>query len=319
VSGYLRYYSNDLPVPQITVHVTSPTIVTSASSDSSGHYVLTDVPTENILVYPDSVGGTGAAISALDAAYVLQLVAGLRTFSAAQSLACDVTGNGSVSALDATLLLQYTTGLISRFPVATACNSDWAFVPIAAGAPNQTLIQPQPGPDDCTMGGIAYQTLTASLDEQNFSALAFGDCTGNWQPRVAGNAASAALAIGSAVQAGGLRSLPGGRLALSISGREIRAGVRDRRAVWPMTRRRCGPSAHGWWEAHATRHWRSTPARRASYGSRSPAARRSRVTADRSSSYCSRRRTVAACPHHPCRFDSMTTDRMSDRPARRNH
>lgn len=59
--------------------------------------------------------------------------------------------------------------------------------------------------------------MTASLDEQNFSALVFGDCTGNWQPRVGGNVASAALAIGPAVQVGRLRSLPGGRLALSIS------------------------------------------------------------------------------------------------------
>ena len=201
----------------MAVHATAPTTGTSSSTDSSGHYVLSDAPAENILVYPDSADGAGSAISALDAAYVLQYVAGLRPLSAQQALACDVTGNSSLSALDAALLLQYTVGLITRFPVATACSSDWAFIPTPAWAPDQTLIQPQPGSDQCTPGGIAYQTLTTSLDEQNFSALVFGDCTGNWQPRVAGSAASAALAIRPTVRAGRLRSLRGGRLALSIS------------------------------------------------------------------------------------------------------
>lgn len=201
----------------MAVHATGPTTATSSSTDSSGHYVLTDAPPENLLVYPDSAAGADSAVSALDAAYVLQFVAGLRPLSAQQSLACDVTGNGSLSALDAALLLQYTVGLITRFPVATACGSDWAFIPNPAWAPDQTLIQPQPGPGDCTPGGIAYQTLTASLDEQNFSALVFGDCTGNWQPPVGGGAARAALVIRPAVRTGRLRSLRGGRLALSIA------------------------------------------------------------------------------------------------------
>ena len=218
ISGYLRYYSNDLPLPHMAVHATGPTTGTSSSTDTSGHYVLTDAPTQNVLVYPDGTGATGTAVSALDAAYVLQFVAGLRSLSPQQSLACDVTGNGSLSALDAAYVLQYVVGLITRLPVATACNSDWAFIPIPASAPNQTLIQPQPGPDDCTPGGIAYQSLIGSPDEQNFSALVFGDCTGNWQPLAAGSAASAAFTIRPAVRAAGRwRWLRGGRLALSIS------------------------------------------------------------------------------------------------------
>lgn len=217
ISGYLRYYSNDVPVPHMAVHASGPTTGTSSSTDTSGHYMLTDAPTENILVHADGSGGTGTAVSSLDAAYVLRFVAGQRSLSAQQSLACDVTGNGSLSALDAAYLLRYAVGLITRFPVATACNSDWAFIPTAASAANQTLIQPQPGPEDCTPGGIAYQSLIGSPDEQNFSALVFGDCTGNWQPPAGGSAARAALAIRPAVRAGRLRSLRGGRLALSIS------------------------------------------------------------------------------------------------------
>ena len=218
VSGNVRYYSNDLPVPGISVHATDSASATAAATDASGHYVLTDPPTQNLLVYADRAGGIGNAVSALDASYVLQYVAGLRPLSAEQSLACDVTGSGSLSALDATLLLQYATGLITSFPVTTACQSDWLFIPNPASAPNQTLIQPQPDPTACVAGAIAYSTLTASLDEQNFSALVFGDCTGNWQlPAPGGSALRLRRAPTAAMHGLRWRWLPGGRAALSIS------------------------------------------------------------------------------------------------------
>ncbi|MFN8641333.1 MAG: dockerin type I repeat-containing protein [Candidatus Binatia bacterium] len=67
---------------------------------------LADVPTADLLVQAEGGGAVGAAISALDATYVLQAVAQLRTLSPEQALACDVTGNGSLSTVDATLLLQ---------------------------------------------------------------------------------------------------------------------------------------------------------------------------------------------------------------------
>jgi uncharacterized protein YkwD len=218
VSGYVRYYSNDLPVPQIGLHASDAAMTaSSASTDSSGHYVLADVGVQNLLVSADAVGGTGNAISALDAAYVLQYVAGLRSLSAEQSLACDVTGNGTLSGLDATLLLQYATGLISTFPVRTACNSDWVFIPNPAPAPSQTLVQPQPGASECVPGGIAYATLAASLDEQNFSALVFGDCTGNWQPPQRASALRAVRGTVGETATARARWLPSGRLALRVA------------------------------------------------------------------------------------------------------
>lgn len=178
----MRYYSNDLPIANLVVHARAPAGGTSASTDAAGHFVLTDVPAAYLVASPDGASAGGNAVSALDAAHVLQFVAGRRTLSAQQALACDVTGDGSLNALDVALLLQYSVGLVTTFPVATACQSDWAFVPVPAAAPNQTLIQPQPGADACTPGGIAYESLPASLDQQSFSAIVFGDCTGNWQP-----------------------------------------------------------------------------------------------------------------------------------------
>ncbi len=52
-------------------------------------------------------------LSALDAAWILQHVAGLRAFSAEQGWFGDVTNNGSISALDATRILQMVVGLVA--------------------------------------------------------------------------------------------------------------------------------------------------------------------------------------------------------------
>jgi uncharacterized protein YkwD len=212
IGGYVRYYSSDEAVPGINVHAGG---ATTATSDASGHYVLGNVPAQNLTVYAERTGGVGAAISALDASWVLQEVADLRTLSPQQVLACDVTGNGSLSGLDATRILQYAVGLHDRLPVAMVCESDWVFIPVPAPASGQTLIQPQPGEQVCTPGGINYSSVTASLDEQNFSALVFGDCTGNWRPP---SAAVVRAAAGSrpTVSASELRSLGRGRLALPI-------------------------------------------------------------------------------------------------------
>lgn len=213
LEGSLRYFSNDLPVPNILIHAGE---ATSVRSDLNGHFGLADVPAGGVLVYPAGSGGTSGAISALDAAYVLQYVAGARMLSAEQALACDVTGNGSLSALDATRILQYTVGLLPRFAVASACDSDWAFIPVPAPVSDQSVVQPQPGADACTPGAIAYGRLTASIDEQNFRALVFGDCTGNWRPP--GGAAAFRASIGrDRAAAASLRPLGGRRWALPIA------------------------------------------------------------------------------------------------------
>src|SRR5262249_32107470 len=168
-------------------------------------------------VYPDMATPGGSAVSALDAAYVLQSLVGLRPFSAQQQLACDVTGNGSLSALDAAMILQHVVGLLPSFPVATACNSNWVFIPDPGPAPNQALIEPQPGANSCTAGALSYHPLAPAVDQQNFLALLFGDCPGNWQPPLAGAVArSAPLASAPVVHASQLRPLRGRRLALPI-------------------------------------------------------------------------------------------------------
>ena len=61
-------------------------------------------------------------ISALDASLALQYTVGSENLSAEAILAADVSGNGDVSALDASLILQYVADLIGCFPGVVGCD-----------------------------------------------------------------------------------------------------------------------------------------------------------------------------------------------------
>jgi parallel beta-helix repeat protein len=74
-------------------------------------------PFENYSQYGD-VSGNGT-ISAYDASLILQHLVGLITLTSEQQEIADVSDNGAISAYDAALILQYTVGLITKFPVET--------------------------------------------------------------------------------------------------------------------------------------------------------------------------------------------------------
>jgi hypothetical protein len=148
-----------------------------------------------VTIEPRKMGDANAAVSALDAAHVLQTIAGTRGFDARQRLACDVTGNGSLSALDATRILQRQVGLLTRFAAADQCASDWIFAPVPSAALNQRLIQPALSTGSCTRGAIALEPMVGANTGQHFHAMLFGDCTGNWTPP--GGAALRAQAAGA--------------------------------------------------------------------------------------------------------------------------
>ena len=149
-------------------------------SGVDGTYTFAAVPAGLWQMTPRKSGDLRAAVTALDAAWVLQRGAGLRSFDAVQRLAADVTGDGSVSALDAALILQRAVGLPNPFPVATACASDWLFLPQPATVPNQSIVSPATA-GACVMGSVTYGPLAADASGQDFTAVLLGDVTGNWQ------------------------------------------------------------------------------------------------------------------------------------------
>lgn len=181
ISGQIQYYSNAAPVAGVGLLLNGSA---ASQTDATGQFTVTASTGANWQLQPQKLGDRGAAVSALDAVYVLQSAVAARTLTAAQQLACDVTGDGTVSAFDATLILQYNVGLIQNFPVAEHCNSDWAFIPVASAISNQLLIPPHSTATTCQPGAIAFQPLLNALSDRNFSAVVYGDCTGNWQPAV---------------------------------------------------------------------------------------------------------------------------------------
>ena len=183
VAGRIRYYSADRSVPSALVQL-SDGVMRSTITASTGIYTFANLTPSNAIIEPRKTGDFGmpTAITALDASWVLQSVAGQRPFDANQRLAADVTGDGTVSALDATRILQRQVGMLPRFVVADRCNSDWIFRPMPGAAPNQRLIQPLISTGMCRKGAIALEPLVGAAVQQDFLGILFGDPTGNWQP-----------------------------------------------------------------------------------------------------------------------------------------
>ncbi len=113
------------------------------------------------------VGDFRGGVSSLDAVHILQHAAGGRELSALQRSACDVTGDGLVTELDASRVMELVLGGIDRFPAGLACGSDWAF---SAGGS-----EPMVG----ACGGRGIQA-SSDLGDIQIDALALGDCTSNW-------------------------------------------------------------------------------------------------------------------------------------------
>ncbi|MDX2169683.1 MAG: glycoside hydrolase family 44 protein [Deltaproteobacteria bacterium] len=174
VSGALRYYRGAAPVPSVAVG--------ARLTDASGAYTVAAVAGAPLAIAPQRTGGQGAALSSLDAAWILQAIAGTRTLDGDQRLAGDVTGDGTLSTLDAATILSHVVGSVQRLPAAERCGSEWLFVPSPSAAPNQSLTAPALASATCTMGAIAYTPLSAAANGQDFRAVLLGDVTGNWSP-----------------------------------------------------------------------------------------------------------------------------------------
>jgi hypothetical protein len=155
-------------------------------TDVTGQFALNGFNSGDWLVEPQKAGDAGRAITATDALSALQAAVGDRALDAEQFLACDVNGDHKVTAVDALLILQFKVGLISSFPVALTCNSDWAFTPVPATISFQGITSPTLSAGTCVGGSIGYYPLAGSANNQDFSAVLFGDCSGSWQPSPSG-------------------------------------------------------------------------------------------------------------------------------------
>ena len=180
LAGAIRYYVEDRPVADVGVMLLGD-VQDTTTTDASGAYAFSSAMGD-VGVLPGKLGDFNDAITSLDAVYVLEAVADLRTLDADQMLAADVTADGTVSTLDAVRILELQAGLITRLPAALLCKSDWLFVPVAEPTPGQTATAPQVGDESCTPGRLDYEDLVPPLADRDFRAILLGDVTGNWQP-----------------------------------------------------------------------------------------------------------------------------------------
>ena len=121
VHGKVSYYMCGSAVPGVEVALNG-TSSRMAMTGFDGEFDFADVSDSEIELH-GSKNGDVRSISALDAAYALQAVVGNRVLTPQQRIACDATGDGTVSALDATRILQRAIGAIATFPVADRCGS----------------------------------------------------------------------------------------------------------------------------------------------------------------------------------------------------
>jgi hypothetical protein len=180
LGGRIVYYSNQTPVADVDVRLLQ-SIERSLETEVTGRFDHLEADEANARVIPDKLGDFREGVSSLDAAYAAQNSIGLRPFSSFQTIACDVTGNGTISSLDVARIRQFEVGMIQRLPVAEICESDWAFVPAPVAAPGQSVVPVQISGGSCQPGEIDFNPLDPPVERQDFIAVLFGDCTGNWQ------------------------------------------------------------------------------------------------------------------------------------------
>jgi len=211
LSGRVTYYASGLAVPGARVALRGAGAIDLVSG-GDGAWAVADLAAGDWSVEPRKDGDVGAgAISALDAAWVLQASAGLRQLDAERQLACDVTGNGSVSPLDAARILQRTVGAIAQLPAGAACASDFVFFPVGVGAANREAVAPRLTIEGCRRGALTYAPLVGNAGGQDFRAALLGDCTGNWLPGGSRIAEDDPAPAGTALALGAPRRIRGGR------------------------------------------------------------------------------------------------------------
>ncbi len=176
----MRYFSHQQGVGGVDVTLLGGSSL-QTTTDGLGTFRVEGVGVGGWTLEPVMPVGIGTAISRSDASRILEHAVGLAVLAPPQSLGCDVTGNGVVSPLDAAYVLQRLAGSLSTFPAAVACGSDWVFSPQISAGTTRRPIEPELKDGTCRPGAIDYDYVYGTVSQQDFLAVAFGDCVGDWE------------------------------------------------------------------------------------------------------------------------------------------
>lgn len=154
VSGTVQYYMGSHFLEGVSVSL-SGAQTANTTTNASGEFTLSAV--QGGWSYDVSASNAGIleqAISAYDAALILRHIALLDTLESNQLIAADVSGDGSVSSLDASNICQWGVELIDEFP----SGKSWYMTPEV----------------------ISIDPLTQDTSTINFLGIAYGDVSGNY-------------------------------------------------------------------------------------------------------------------------------------------
>ena len=181
VSGQIIAACNSEPIVSADVDII-PAAGQALTTEtvSGGNYNFASLSQQAWTIKPSIHGLQNAAIDVEDAQMALDAAVGKVMLNDEGRLAADVTGNGKVTSTDASLILQFSMGMITSFPVTAACDSDWVFIPNAADMSGQEIMNPAINGGTCTPGTIVLDPLTGQVDNRNFRAILFGDVNGSW-------------------------------------------------------------------------------------------------------------------------------------------
>lgn len=155
VSGTISYYNTSpyRSVDSVELLVTGQR-ADSVLTDTAGYYGLDSLPAGSYVVTPGKQNNTqDASVTPYDASLILRYLTSQILLDSFQRIAADVSGNGEITSFDASYILRYSIGSVPNFPA-----GDWTFRPVSR----------------------TYDPLAGSMENEDYSAVLYGDVSGNW-------------------------------------------------------------------------------------------------------------------------------------------
>jgi len=158
LAGHVRYYSNQNPIDNATVHLTGSQI-TQKSTNLSGYFQFSDLSAGgNFTIRPGKSQldrSENRAITMYNAALTLRHAVGVDTLNQNQQLAADVDRNGMITAFDAALIARY---VVELNPLTDDHTGEWDFIPALRN----------------------YSNLNSNHSHADFTGILLGDVAGAW-------------------------------------------------------------------------------------------------------------------------------------------
>ncbi|EHQ56736.1 subtilisin-like serine protease [gamma proteobacterium HIMB55] len=154
ISGQVRFW--DASNTAVAASVTLDNTLEETSDEATGHFQFSGVLDGTHTLNIGKEDGINDSIRGYDASLILSHVVGSATLTGSALAAADVTGNGEISALDASKVLEVAAGL-ETVPFANQA-SPWTFEPAER----------------------RYDEVTSNITDADFTAIYMGDVSGNW-------------------------------------------------------------------------------------------------------------------------------------------